>query len=30
MFRLLEVIPSFENEAQALASFGLRSHFATS
>jgi anti-sigma B factor antagonist len=30
VFRLLEVIPSFENEAQALASFGPRSHIATS
>ena len=30
VFRLLEVIPSFENEAQALASFGPRGHFATS
>ena len=28
--RLLEVIPSFENEAQALASFGPRGYFATS
>ena len=27
--RLLEVIPSFENEAQALASFGPRGYFAT-
>ena len=30
VFHLLEVIPSFENEAQALASFGPRGHFATS
>ena len=30
VFRLLEVIPSFENEAQALASFGPRGHFAIS
>jgi anti-sigma B factor antagonist len=29
VFRLLEVIPSFENEAQAVASFGERSNFAT-
>ena len=28
VFRLLEVIPSFENEAQALASFGPRGNFA--
>jgi hypothetical protein len=28
--RLLDVIPSFENEAQALASFGPRGYFATS
>lgn len=28
--RLLELIPSFENEAQALASFGPRGYFATS
>jgi anti-sigma B factor antagonist len=27
--RLLEVIPSFENEAQALASFGPQGYFAT-
>ena len=27
--RLLDVIPSFENEAQALASFGPRGYFAT-
>lgn len=27
--RLLEVIPSFDNEAQALASFGPRGYFAT-
>ena len=30
VFHLLEVIRSFENEAQALASFGPRGHFATS
>ena len=28
--RLLDVIPSFENEAHALASFGPRTYFATS
>jgi anti-anti-sigma factor len=28
--RLLDVIPSFENEAQALLSFGPRTYFATS
>lgn len=30
VFRLLEVIPSFENEAKALSSFGPRGYFATS
>jgi anti-anti-sigma factor len=30
MFRLLDAIPTFENETQALASFQARSHLATS
>jgi len=30
VLRLLEVIPSFDSEAQALASFSLRDYFATS